>query len=263
MTTAIARYSPAHGTALFRLRGLLADLQGQIGELERAYARDVDRLRQFQRRFHPAVGRRFDELERLREKIDRAWAELASNSPGGAGEEQEPAPEHGARAPVPSARAGARSLFLELARHIHPDLGADPDERKRRHEVMAEATLAYRDGDERRLQWLLEHWQAQSGPVGGVGLDAAWARTNRQLAWCRYRLRELRHASGKLHASPIARLMQEHEQARLSGRNLILELRRQVRSDLEDALGEADRVRAAIDELEPSQRAAVREASGL
>ena len=44
MRTAIVRYTPAHGTALFRLRGLLLALQAQVHELEREYAASVERL---------------------------------------------------------------------------------------------------------------------------------------------------------------------------------------------------------------------------
>ena len=264
MRTAIVRYTPAHGTALFRLRGLLLALQAQVHELEREYAASVERLREFEKRFRPAVGRRFDELERLREKIERAWEAVAESASGRQSAKKEP-PKSEASDRVGTWRPadGARALFLKLARRIHPDLVMDGEERRRRHEIMAEATLAYRDGNERRLQWLLEHWEAQSGPISGFGQDAVWVRTNRQIAWARYRIRELQHATGQLHASPAARLMHEHEQARLAGRNLILEMRRQVLADIEDARRELERVRGVIDDMEPAEQAAIRSACGL
>lgn len=264
MSTALVKHTPAMGSALFRLRGLLADLQSQVRGLERDYARDIERIREFERRFRPAVGKRFDELEQLRETISRAWEALASvaagEQPGTPGGPHQPSGRSGQ-----AQRAGtrARALFLRLARRIHPDLVEDRDERRRRHELMAEATLAYRDGDERRLQWLLEHWEAEDGSTAGIGLDAAWARTKRQLAWARYRVRELQHATGQLHSSPTARLMHEHQRAQLAGRNLIIEMRRQVQADIRDAFREMDRARSAIAELEPSQRKAVRAACGL
>lgn len=261
MNTALVRYHPAMSGALFRLRGMQLDLERTVRRLEREYASDVDKLRQFERRFRPAVGDRYDELERLRERINRGWRALGeaqeSQSTGAA---EAPAADHGEAACSPPPEEGARRLFLTLARQIHPDLAADDEERRRRHELMAEATLAYRDNNERRLQWLLEHWQAESEPIQGYGLGASWARTNRQIAWARYRMRELQHALGQLNASPIARMMDEHERARSVGRNFILEMRRQLQAELEEAYSELDRLEAAVDDLDPDSGEAVRSA---
>lgn len=264
MTTALVRYRPAEAGSYFHRRGLLLRLRRELGALEREYARDVERVRQFERRYRPAVGERYDELERLRERIDRAWAALSQSSngsasgwPGGVDASAESGP--GRAQP----REEARELFLELARRIHPDLASDATERRRRHEVMAEATLAYRDGDARRLQWLIEHWQAESDPILGFGLSSLAAKTNRQIAWTRYRIRETQYSLGQLHASPIARLMEEHEQARTEGRNLILEMRQQIQQELEDAYRDLERVRQAIGDLEPERRAVVEEEIGI
>ena len=162
MSTALVRYHPAMNGALFRLRGMLIDLEKTVRGLEREYASDVDKLRQFERRFRPAVGDRYDELERLRERINRGWQALGEAREGRT-IRPGPNPEEDSGETVSSPRPeeGARQLFLRLARQIHPDLTADEEERRRRHELMAEATLAYRDNDDRRLQWLLEHWQAE------------------------------------------------------------------------------------------------------
>ncbi len=262
MSTALAVYQPS-AAALLRRRGLLLDLRRTLHGLERSYDREVERVRQFERRYRPAVGDRYDELERLREKTGRTWEALgrareATPSGSACGEHREDAV---AAAPPPG--ADTRQLFLALARQIHPDLAEDADERERRHEVMAEATLAYRDDDARRLQWLLEHWQAESEPILGIGLGPALRKTSRQIAWTRYRIRELQHALGLLHASPMARLLEKQEHARTAGRNLILEMRTQILRELEAAYRDYDRARAAIEELEPDVRGAVRAAVGL
>ncbi len=263
MTTALVKYHPGGHGALFRLRGMLVDLERQVRGLEREYAADVEKLRHFERRFRPAVGDRYDELERLRARINRAWGALGEaqrGEPQEAGSADEASSFDAEARPRPD--DGARRLFLRLARQIHPDLAADEDERRRRHEVMAEATLAYRDSDERRLQWLLEHWQATSEPILGIGLAAAWSRTNRQIAWARYRIRELQYALGQLHASPASRMMREQELARSVGRNFILEMRQQIHADIEEAYREMDRLQAAIEDLDPALRDSVRSACG-
>ncbi len=257
-------YQPGEGGALFLRRGLLADLERGLRRLEHEYAQDVERIRQFERRYRPAVGDRYDELERLRERVNRGWEALgrAQEDEGAvSGGPTLPGKSDGRSAPRPGGEA--RRLFLTLAREIHPDLATNEAERHRRHEVMAEATLAYRNSDERRLQWLLEHWRAESEPIRGFGCASQWSRTNRQIAWVRYRIREMQYSIGQLHSAPVARIMQEHEIARSSGRNLILEMRRQIQSELEDAYRELDRLRAAVTDLPPGMREAVEQACGL
>lgn len=262
MSTALAVYQPSAAALLFR-RGLLLDLRRTLRGLERSYDREVERVRRFERRYRPAVGDRYDELERLRARTGRAWEALgrAREATPSAAARGEPREDAAAAAPPPG--ADTRQLFLALARQIHPDLAEDPEERERRHEVMAEATLAYRDDDARRLQWLLEHWQAESEPILGLGLGPALRKTNRQIAWIRYRIRELQHALGLLHASPMARLLEEQERARTAGRNLVLEMRSQILRELEDAYRDHDRAQAAIEALEPAVRGAVRAEAGL
>ena len=263
MNGSLVPYQPHADGALFRLRGLLAALERRLRDLEREYAQDVERIRHFERRYRPAVGDRYDELERLRERTNHGWAALGKARSHGfarAEEPDEPLDDLGASAPRPGGEA--RRLFLFLARQIHPDLATDESERERRHEVMAEATLAYRDNNDRRLQWLLEHWQAESQPILGFGYGSQWSRTNRQIAWARYRIRELQYSLGQLHSSPVARIMHEHEIARSSGRNLILDMRRQIQAELEEAYQEADRLRAAIADLPPELRTAVESGCG-
>lgn len=259
MSTALVLYEPGSDGALFRRRGLLTNLESTLRRLASEYARDVEKVRQFERRYRPAVGARYDELERLRARIDRGWEALGKARDGQAAEEH---PEKGvASAPRPGSEA--RRLFLELARRIHPDLAADEFDRRRRHEVMAEATLAYRDNNDRRLQWLLEHWEAASKPAVGFGLESSWLRTNRQIAWARYRIREMRYSLGQLQSSPVARIMQEHERGLGAGRNLILEMRRQIEAELEEARHELGRLRAATEYLAPELQERVRVASGI
>ena len=257
-------YEPGADGSLFRRRGMLTDLQGTLRRLEREYARDIERVRQFELRYRPAVGARYDELERLRARISQGWEALGKAGDGPVGDIGGDEEESDDRADTSAGRPGgkARQLFLSLARRIHPDLAADEFDRRRRHEVMAEATLAYRDNNDRRLQWLLEHWQAESVPIVGFGLGPSWLRTNRQIAWTRYRIREMRYSLGQLHSSPVARIMEEYERGRATGRNLILEMRRNIESELEVARREMDRLRAAIDQLEPALRERVRAASG-
>lgn len=263
MSSSLVVYEAVVGGALFLRRGLLASLERELRRLESEYARDVDRVREFERRYRPAVGDRYDELERLRERTSRGWEALGRLQAGeGSRGTGERAAHDAAGRSAPKPGGEARRLFLTLAREIHPDLASDPADRRRRHEVMAEATLAYRNGDSRRLQWLLEHWRARSEPGAGLGCASQWARTNRDIAWVRYRIREMQYSIGQLHSSPVARIMQEHDIARSTGRNLILEMRKQIQADLAEAYRDLDRLRAAMTDLPPGVRAAIERECG-
>lgn len=268
MTTALVVYQPGLDGTLFNRVGLLRELQGTLGELEAEYALTVHRVRDFELRFKPAVGDRHEELERLRSRVARAWEAVARARGGEMPSARDGSPDDD---PEPASAAGdlqadgmgtsddpARLLFLELARQVHPDLAEDADERRRRHEVMSEATLAYRNNDDRRLQWLIEHWQTQCEPIPGMGPAPLWRRTNRQIAWVRYRIREVQHSLAQLHASSTAHIMEREAQARLSGINLIVEMRKRAIADLEAAYRDLDRVRRAVEDLEPETRQSIK-----
>lgn len=259
MSTALVRCEPARGGALPARRLLLIELRRKLRALEDEYNAEAAALRQFERRYKPAVGARYDELERLRAKIDRAWETLRR----GRAPQAADAPPQEPQADVFRPDGELRRLFRDLARRIHPDLAADGEDRERRHEFMAEATLAYRANDSRRLQWLLEHWQAQHGPDSAGGPHAPAARIDRQIAWTRYRIREMHAALGELHASPLAEIKREAEAARGMGRNLIVELRKRVGNETEAAQRELDRARQALADLDPELLRALETEIGL
>lgn len=262
MTTALVRYEPPVGDKLFTRRGMLLDLRRRLHDLEDEYNTDASALRQFERRYKPAVGARYDELERLREKIDRAWEAVRSARRGESPRTEKPESEE-MESEAFRPNMELRGLFRSLARRIHPDLAIDDDDRIRRHEFMAEATLAYRANDARRLQWLFEHWESESSPIDGTDPHSLMARTDRQLGWVRYRIREMHAAIGELHASSIAEIKREAETARGAGRNLILELRKRVSDELAAANRDLERVREAIADLDPEVMRVVKAEAGL
>ena len=268
MSTALVVYQPGLDGTLFNRVGLLRQLQGTLGELEAEYALTVRRVRDFELRFKPAVGDRHEELERLRSRVARAWEAVARARGGALPGARDGSPNDDPEATGPAgvfeadgmgaSDDAARLLFLALARQVHPDFAEDPDERRRRHEVMSEATLAYRNNDDRRLQWLIEHWQTQCEPILGIGPATLWRRTNRQIAWVRYRIREVQHSLAQLHASSTAHIMEREAQARLSGINLIVEMRKRAIADLEAAYRDLDRVQRAVEDLDPRTRRAIK-----
>ncbi len=260
MSLALIVYEPPPTKALAGRLTVLGELEERVEQLEAEHARMRNEQREFEKRFRPAVGDRYDELERIRETIRLAWKQVNLARSGGVEPKAVP-DEHPQAAFKPEEEL--RKLFRALARRIHPDLGEDYEERKRRHEFMAEATHAYRAGDQRRLQWLLEHWEAAPRLPQGHDPASRVARVNQQIAWLRYRVRELNADIASLGASSLARLMAEVREARLAGRNLVVEMRNQVLKELDEARLDLARVEDAVNQFDQETVRIIRANAGL
>ncbi len=262
MSLALVLYEPPPTKALAVRLTVLGELEERVERLEAEHARMQDELREFEKRFRPAVGDRYDELERIREQIRAAWEQVNLARNGGIEPRDEEMPdEHPQEAFKPEQEL--RKLFRKLARRIHPDLGEDYEERKRRHEFMAEATHAYRAGDQRRLQWLLEHWEAAPRLPHGHDPASRIARVNQQIAWTRYRVRELNAEIAAYGASSLVQLMAQVKQARLAGRNLVVEMRNEVLKELDEARLDLARVEDAVNGFDDETVKIIRTNAGL
>lgn len=243
---ALVLYRPPPTRELEARTTLLAELHMRAAELEGTLEQERGRLREFEKRWKPAVGRRYIELEEIKETIAelRRLAKLARAGKLDARKQVSEEAPHEVFRPD----AEARKLFRALARKIHPDLADDFEDRRLRHELMAEATRAYRKKDRRRLQWLLEHWEASPGLAKGRDLDSWLERTNQQIAWERYRIQDLNYEIAGLGASSSAEIMREAEEARKQGRNFVAEMRNRVLSDLVQAKSHLKKVEEAVQE---------------
>ena len=262
MTLALIRYEQPPTKALAGRLALLAQLRDRLVEIEAERDRLRQELRDFERRFRPAVGTRYNQLEELREQIRRAWAEVNRARAGALKAAIKEAPDEILQK-VFKPEDEVRQLFRSLARKIHPDLADDFEERRRRHEFMAEATRAYRTSDQRRLQWLLEHWQAAPELPRGVDSASRLVRTNQQIAWARYRLREVNAEIAEFGVSSTMHLMQEASAARSDGRNLVAEMRNQVIQELKQAEVDLERVEAVLSDFDEETVRIIRSNAGL
>jgi hypothetical protein len=261
---ALVLYQPPPTRELETRLTLLAELQMQAAELEETLAAERRKIREFDKRWKPAVGKRYIELEDVKKKTAglRRLAKLARAGRLDPGPDRPQSEE----APQKAFRPGeeVRKLFRALARKIHPDLTDDFEDRRLRHELMAEATRAYRNRDERRLQWLLEHWDANPGLAQGRDIDSRVARANQQIAWERYRIQDLHHEIAGLGASSSAEIMREAREATRQGRNLVAEMRNRVLTDLVRAKSELKKAEEAVrEEFDASTVLAIRRRAGL
>lgn len=263
MTQALVLYQPPPTRELQARLVVLSKLQAQVQELEADYDRTNNRIRDFEKRYKPAVGDRYQELEDLRAKISHAWFELNKARRGRYEKRHKEKKNKDLEQEAFKPEVELKNLFRELARRIHPDRAEDVEDGHRRHEFMSEATGAYRNKDLQRLQWLMEHWEAAPRLPRGFDPEARIARTNQRIAWLRYRVRELNISITALNTSSVARIMDEAEHARGQGRNLVAELRSRVMADLEETRADLAKVEEAMSDLDAPTVRLIRKNAGL
>ncbi|HEY8926637.1 MAG TPA: J domain-containing protein [Polyangia bacterium] len=258
-------------------RRIDAELHALFGEVLRG-GRLAKRARRAVARFYAELQRRGVLSEGRRAQPlddDDAAPDFEGDQPDdegpGAGRRRSGGPRPSSRANAagdvpaaapPSANPTLRSLFLRLARALHPDRVQDAREQAARTETMKEINRAYREGDVARLAELERLVTAQGGFAGakegaGAGLPlhegddgddrdvearcVALEQTNRAL---RDQLNTLRRDLRALWESEMGRLAAEIEQrsARGGKRDPFAEL-------IADAAAEVQRFRAFRDHV--------------
>ncbi|HEX9917681.1 MAG TPA: hypothetical protein VGA87_00870, partial [Pyrinomonadaceae bacterium] len=132
-----------------RLESLLSARQIELATLQ-------EEMHKFKVRYTQIVGSRLAELAEIEGLIKQAEARLhdsASDAPAEEGEADGVGKTHEAeKSPVGNS---LRKLFWSVAKLFHPDHAADETEARRRHQIMSEASRAYREGDADSLHTLL------------------------------------------------------------------------------------------------------------
>lgn len=137
---------------VLRLETLLAERQIELTTLQ-------EELLKFKARYTQIVGSRLAELAEVEQAIKAAEARL--NVTG----DDAPFESHVDGSNEAGRKMGAaekldvggslRKLFWSVAKLFHPDHAADEMEARRRHQIMVEASRAYREGDAESLSTLL------------------------------------------------------------------------------------------------------------
>ncbi|HKO86308.1 MAG TPA: hypothetical protein VJ140_17535, partial [Actinomycetota bacterium] len=141
----------------------------------------------------------------------------------------------------------AKRLFRQLARLIHPDLAADPQERERRTNLMVAANDAYEQGDVAALERLLEEWHASPEAVTGRGTAAELERTLRRIAQVEVGMRRIDEELAELEASAMGWLRRRVEKADREGWDLLAHMVRELDRQIGEAQLELERRTAAQD----------------
>jgi hypothetical protein len=139
----------------------LSELEATLSERRAELVALQQELRAFKERYAQVVGSRLATLGEVERAVKEAEARLFNLEAEDESEEKASAAFEGQIPAAASGRTALRKLFWSVARLFHPDHATDEKEARRRHEVMAEASRAYREGDVESLSTLLGDEQLQ------------------------------------------------------------------------------------------------------
>ena len=141
----------------------LAELEAQLADRELELASCRADLNHFEKQYLQTVGRRYAILDDLRAQIAEARAKQEPNKTDAQDQARKArsqakesaravgdadaggsSPEDAASAPKPNRSESLKKLYRQAARLLHPDLTLDPDEKEKRHHLMAEVNANQR-----------------------------------------------------------------------------------------------------------------------
>jgi hypothetical protein len=251
---------------LVRRRAQLQVLSHRLLERERDLAAFRGELHAFETTYRKALGSRYARLDEMAELLDETAEPVIDDAGPGASGEDGPAERYpgqgvpggqnwawGEREPEREPERAvvsedAKRLFRQLARLIHPDLVADPQERERRTNLMVAANDAYEQGDVAALERLLEDWHASPEAVTGSGAAAELERTLRRIAQVEASMRRIDEELAELEASAMGWLRRRVEKAAREGWDLLAHMVRELDRQIGEAQLELDRRAAGRDE---------------
>ncbi len=148
---------------------------------------------------------------------------------------------------LPAPRDELKAAYRQLARRFHPDLARTEDERLQASKMMVRINTLYRDGDLDRLVALAE--QVKGGEIDDPELTDAeqLELLDERLAWFDAVLENLREEREELEQSPTCELMRNVEQAQAMNRDLVGEIREELRQRIDESY---ERVGNAMRRLE-------------
>jgi len=228
---------------ILRKREELTAVRAALAERELELADLRSGLAAFEGRYLRQVGCVYAELDDWRARLRSVEAQLDPSST--AQQEADRAREqarhthdaaHGEASRVVELNSSPelKRLFRETAKLMHPDLAADDADRERRTKFMAEANRAYRAGDIEMLQRILNEFSDDPDVHLGEGIGAELVRIIRQISQARERLNVIEQEVAKLNQSEIGQLRREAEEAQALGRDLLAELEKTVRQQVQN-----------------------------
>jgi hypothetical protein len=240
MSSDIVRNQTPEELELQRKQAELASLEAELIQRELDLATLRAELTEFERLYLRTVGVLYAELDEIEAQIAEAEARrkprdsvAEAQAKRARAQAQESAESAGVvDAPKLKSSEDLKKLFREVAKRIHPDLGGNEADRGRRQRLMAEANLAYENGDEPKLRSILADWEASPDTVEGEGVGAELIRVIRKIAQIQKRLSEIEREIQQLNTSDLYKLRAKADEAEKQGRDLLKEMASQVETQI-------------------------------
>ena len=125
-----------------------------------------------------------------------------------------------------------KKLYREVAKRVHPDLADDEEDRARRHHTMAEANRAYEQGDEERLQAILDDWHDSLRPERADDIGTKLILLIRKIAKTEERIQAIQAEINTLRQSNIYVLRQRVLEAETRGYDLLTAMASRIRDQI-------------------------------
>jgi hypothetical protein len=221
----------------------LASLEADLVQRELDLATLRTELAAFENGYLGTVGILYAELDQIEAQIAEAEArrrpsDLGAQEAAARARTQAEESFQNARAIGESKSKPTESLkklFREVAKLIHPDLATNDADRGRRQKLMAEANRAYEDGDEVRLQAILNEWETSPESVEGEGVGPELIRVIRKNSQIQRRFVEIEAEMQQLKTADLYQLWSRTEEAKNQGRDLFKEMASQVEGEIDAA----------------------------
>ena len=195
----------------------LAVLETELAEKELNLVTFQAELSSFENEYMRVIGIRYTELDRIEAQIEEYIAFLESD-----------------RDFKPSLEL--KKLYREVAKKIHPDLATDDEERQRRQELMAEANIAYENGNLEKLKSILQDWENSPESIKGQGISFELIRIIRQIAQSRDRLKSIQLEITTLEQTELFQLKTKIIEAEKVGQDLLADMANELDKQINSAM---------------------------
>jgi hypothetical protein len=255
---------------LAKKKRVVERLADRLASQEEATAHRREELERFEARYTMEVGRLYAEQDEIDaqiaeeelklvpddEEIKKRVEELRRIAEESAARAAE-AEKHASEKLEPTAEA--RRAYHDLARIIHPDLALDPNDKERRHSLMAELNQAYSSGDQSKLKKLSEDLRVSPDAVIGGSIGDELVRAIRQIAQMRKRSVELETERSRSESSELFELFQKVEAENLEGRDLLKHMAERAKTHIKKTQRRLENLR----NVTSAQEEHVKEAFGM
>ncbi len=229
----------------------LAQLRKNLADMELQLSTEKAELNLFEVRYQKVVGAMYAEMDIVKAQVLSLASKLYPNAETFREEAEsarEQAREHSEKEtkekdPTDSQKEfkppeNLKKLFRKVAKKIHPDLSSSPEERKKRHDLMAKLNQAYDKLDEEGIRAILNEWEAEGYSDNAMDLGEQLVLVVRQLAQVRGRLYSISEELEELELSEMFQLKINIEEARKEGRDLLQEIADDIEEKINKAKGQ-------------------------